>query len=234
MIITVSESVKREIVEHLKVPSEKVAVTPNAPRSCFRPVALAETLDTRKRLGIEDDFILFVGTIEPRKGLLTLVEAYAELGRQQTLPQLVIAGPQGWLMGDFLSSISSLELEDRIRFTGYLSDQDLIALYSSCLAFIYPSIYEGFGLPPLEAMACGAPVITSDIPVLRETVGTAACLVPPASNRQLAQAIVNVLKDKSYRERLSRDGLEHSKRFSWERTAQLTLEVYKEALGRRP
>lgn len=234
MIITGSESVKREIVEHLNVPSDNVAVTPYAQRSSFKPASLAENLDTRKRMGIEDNFILFAGTIEPRKGLLTLVEAYADLRRHQTLtPQLVIAGPEGWLMDDFLSSISALGLDDRIKFTGYVSDQDLTALYSSCLAFIYPSIYEGFGLPPLEAMACGAPVITTDIPVLLETVGTAACLVAPANKRQLAQALMNVIADRSYRQRLSLDGLEHSKRFSWDRTARLTLDVYKEALGRR-
>lgn len=234
MIITGSESVKREIVEHLNVTSDKVAVTPYAQRPCFKPVPMPETVETRRRFGIEVNFILFVGTLEPRKGLLTLVDAYTDLRRHLTLtPQLVIAGPEGWLMDDFLSSISALGLEDRIKFTGYVSDQDLTALYSSCLAFIYPSIYEGFGLPPLEAMACGAPVITSDIPVLRETVGTAACLVAPANKRQLAQALMNVIEDKSYRERLSLDGLEHSKRFSWDRTARLTLDVYNAALGRR-
>lgn len=234
MIITGSDSVKREIVEHLRVPSDKVAVTPYAQRSSFKPVPLAETVETRLRLGIEDNFILFVGTIEPRKGLLTLVEAYADLVRHAMLqPQLVIAGPQGWLMDDFLSSISGLGLEDRIRFTGYVSDQDLTALYSSCVAFIYPSIYEGFGFPPLEAMACGAPVITTDIPVLRETVGSAACLVPAANKQQLAESILEVVENKGYRERLSRAGLEHSKRFSWDRTARLTLDVYREALDRR-
>jgi len=231
MIITGSDSVKREIVEHLKVRSERVAVTPYAQRSVFKPISLPESMDTRKRLGIEGDFILFVGTIEPRKGLLTLVDAYADLLRNSDLtPQLVIAGGKGWLMSDFMSSVSARGLEDRIRFTGYLADQDLAALYSSCAAFVYPSIYEGFGLPPLEAMACGAAVITTDIPVLRETVGTAACLVAPAGSDQLARAIANVMQDKSYRERLSRAGLEQSTRFSWERTARLTLDVYNEAL----
>lgn len=231
MIITGSESVKREIVEHLNVSADKVCATPYAPRSCFKPISFAETLDTRKRLGIEDDFILFVGTIEPRKGLMNLVEAYADiLHTLDSSPQLVIAGGQGWLMDDFMSSISARGLDDRIQFTGYVCDEDLAALYSSCTAFVYPSIYEGFGFPPLEAMACGAPVITSDISVLRETVGTAACLVDPGRTGDLARAMAGVMGDKNYRSELSRGGLAHASRFSWERTAQLTLDVYKQAL----
>lgn len=231
-IITPSESVKREVCEHLGVDPNKVAVTPEAPRSAFRRIASVRTEEVRRRLGVADDFILYVGTIEPRKNLKTLVQAFAEILRTTVhRPQLVIAGQEGWLMDDFFGSIRKNGLEDKVRFTGYLHDEDLCALYSSCSAFVYPSLYEGFGLPPLEAMACGAPVITSDIPVIKETVGSAACLVRPEDGDQIAGAIVRVMEDRRTAEKLSLLGLEQARKFTWGRTASLTLEVYRQVLG---
>lgn len=233
MLITPSESVKREICEHLGVAADKVAVTPEAPRSIFKKVGHEDTLEVRQRLGIADNFILSVGTIEPRKNLQTLIQAFAEILRTtQHQPQLVIAGKTGWLMDDFFSLPKSAGLEDKVCFTGYVSDADLRALYSSCSVFVYPSKYEGFGLPPLEAMACGAPVVTSDIPVMRETVGKAAKLVNPSSVQDLAGAIVTLLDDKQARGRLSVLGQEHAQSFTWAQTATKTLEVYEQALQR--
>ncbi|HKC63822.1 MAG TPA: glycosyltransferase family 1 protein [Pyrinomonadaceae bacterium] len=231
-IITATESVKREICEHLKVEPAKVVCTPYAPRDIFRPAPLKEIVETRQRLKIEDEFILFVGTIEPRKNLLTLVRAFEEITRSTRLsPQLVIAGKEGWLTDELFSNIRKKGLEDRLLFTGYIRDEELRALYSSCRAFVYPSIYEGFGLPPLEAMACAAPVITSRIPTLVETVGTeAALLVPPTDVQALARSIVELLTDENERQRLSSTGLRRAAQFSWEKTARETLEVYKEAL----
>jgi glycosyltransferase involved in cell wall biosynthesis len=232
MVITASESVKREICEHLAVAPSKVAVTPYAPRSIFKRIDRAGTVETRKRLGIADDFILFVGTIEPRKNLQTLLEAFAKIvSATQHCPQLVIAGKTGWLMDDFFLP-SAGGLRDKVRFTGYVSDNDLNALYSSCSVFVYPSKYEGFGLPPLEAMACGAPVVTSDIPVIRETVGTAALLVDPSKADDLASAIVKLLDDKQARGRLSVLGQDHARTFSWLDTARKTLDVYRAVLER--
>lgn len=231
MIITDSESVKREICEHLRTRPEKIAVIPLAPRHIFRPIPKEETVETRRRLGVEDEFILFVGTVEPRKNLITLVRAFDEILRTTSLrPQLVIAGRKGWLTDELFSFIEKSGVGSRLHFTGYISDEDLRALYSSCLISIYPSLYEGFGLPPLEAMACGAPVITSQIPVIKETVGTAARLVAPTDVRALAQSIVELLEDTSARHYLSSAGLRRAAEFSWERTARATLEVYYEAL----
>jgi glycosyltransferase involved in cell wall biosynthesis len=231
MIITPTESVKRELCGQFGVDPGKVAVTPEAPRSVFKRMEREKTLETRRRLGIRDDFILFVGTIEPRKNLLTLARALDEILRTTPLsPQLVVAGKQGWLMNDLFSFIKEAGLGDHIRLTGYLDDEDLRALYSSCSVFVYPSLYEGFGLPPLEAMACGAPVISSQTPVMVETLGTAARLVNPDNVRELADAIVRLLEDKQAREELSQSGLERAGDFTWERTARSTLEVYKEAL----
>lgn len=233
-IITAAESVKREICEHLKINPAKVVCTPYAPRAIFRPAPPEEIVDTRRRLKIEDEFLLFVGTIEPRKNLLTLVRAFEEITRSTRFrPQLVIAGKQGWLTDELFSDIRKRGLEDRLRFTGYIRDEELRALYSSCRAFVYPSIYEGFGLPPLEAMACGAPVITSRISALVETVGTeGARLVPPTDVHALARSIVELLTDEGERKHLSSAGRRRAAQFSWEKTARATLEVYKEVLER--
>src|SRR5712691_8949121 len=169
-IITPTESVKREVSERLKVDPEKIVVTLYAPRRGFQRMAWEEAAETKRRLGIEDEFLLFVGTIEPRKNLLMLVRAFDQIVRHTShRPQLVIAGAEGWLMDELMSFIRSSGISDRLRLTGYLTDEDLCALYSSCRVFVYPSLYEGFGLPPLEAMACGAPVIASNIATFQET-----------------------------------------------------------------
>ncbi len=229
-IVTHSESVRREVIEHLQVSREKVIAIPAAARSVFRPLPPDQTIETRKRLGVEDEFLLFVGTIEPRKNLIVLLNAYRELLRATELhPQLVIAGKKGWLTDSLFSSLRELGIEERVLFTGYLSDNDLCALYSSCRVFIYPSKYEGFGLPPLEAMACGAPVIASSIPSIREVTGESARLVAPAGSDDLAHAIVTLLRDENERQRLSVAGLKRAQQFSWNHTAQLMLGVYHQA-----
>jgi glycosyltransferase involved in cell wall biosynthesis len=233
-IITPSESVKRETCEHLGVEADKVFVVPEAARRTFRPVPREETVEARRRLGVQDEFVLFVGTIEPRKNLLTLARAFDEILRCTPLrPQLVIAGKEGWLTDELFSYLRGVGVRERVRFTGYVSDRDLRALYSSCRAFVYPSLYEGFGLPLLEAMACGAPVVTSRVPSLTETVGDAARLVSPTDYQELAQAIAHLLQGSSERQRLSSAGLRRAAAFSGEKTAQATLDVYREALKRR-
>ena len=228
-IITDSASVKREICQHLGVSPEKIAVVPLAPRRAFCPVEPPQIAETRGRLGIEENFLLFVGTVEPRKNLITLVRAFDELLRTTAhRPQLVIAGQQGWLNDDLFRLVESSGVGDRIRFTGYVSDADLCALYSSCRACIYPSLYEGFGLPPLEAMACGAPVVTSRIPVLIETVGAAARLFEPTDVPALARHLAELLADENARRHLSLAGAKRAAGFTWERTARLTWTVYEE------
>lgn len=227
-IITPSNSVKIEICDAFRIDPEKVAVTPEAPRQAFRRREDPELL---KRLGIDREFILFVGTIEPRKNLRRLVEAFDRMLRHTSLsPKLVIAGGKGWLMDDFVSFIKQKGMEDRICLTGYLQDEELCALYSACRAFVYPSLYEGFGLPPLEAMACGAPVVTSRISSLMETVGTAARLVDPSDVEDLARAMTEMLIDVGMREHYTELGRNQVKKFSWEQTALKTLEVYRELL----
>ena len=227
-IITPSTSVKNEVCETFRMDSEKVTVTPEAPRPVFKR---REAPELRRRFGIDREFIFFVGTIEPRKNLRRLLEAFHQLLRTTSLsPTLVIAGGQGWLMDDFLSLIKQKRLEDRVCLTGYLEDEDLCGLYSTCAAFVYPSLYEGFGLPPLEAMACGAPVITSNISSLMETVGGAARLVDPKDVDDIARAMTEMLSDEKAREHYAELGRNHVKQFSWEQTALKTLEVYRQVL----
>jgi len=233
MIITAAEGVRREISTHLHVKADRVRVTPFAPRSCFQAMTAAQANQTKQRLGIEDEFVLFVGTVEPRKNLLTLMRAFDQILRQTSRrPQLVVVGAEGWLMDELFAFIKQSSIGDRLLLTGYLDDDDLRALYSACTVFVYPSIYEGFGLPPLEAMACGAPVIASNIATFQETLGSAAQLVAPNDVEALARSIVEILGDEDRRRALSRRGLEQAAKFSWERTAQLTLDVYREVLRR--
>jgi len=233
-IVTPTEAVKREVCEQLKCKPEKVTAIHEAPRSFFRPASAAESAQTRKRLGVEDDFLLFVGTLEPRKNLLTLLKAFAQILREtQMRPQLVIAGGEGWLMSETESFVESAGIKDRLLFTGYLQDEELRALYSSCRAFIYPSLYEGFGLPPLEAMACGAPVIASRIAASQEVLRDAAVLIDPLDSESLTRAIVDCLKsDKRSKESRTR-GLEHAEKFSWDRAARTTYEVYERVVAKR-
>jgi glycosyltransferase involved in cell wall biosynthesis len=231
-IITDSESVKREISEHLHVAPEKITAVPLAPRRAFQPVAEDAARAARQRLGVEDEFILFVGTVEPRKNLLTLVRACDELLRTTSLcPQLVIAGQEGWLTDELFAYVEQSVLKERILFTGYIADEDLAALYSSCRVSVYPSLYEGFGLPPLEAMACGAPVITSRIPVIMETAAAAARLIAPTDVQDLTAALVELLTDAAARAHYAAAGRRRAAEFTWELTAQRTLAVYRTVIG---
>ena len=228
LIVTPSEAVRTEVCEHLKIHPDKVFVTPLAARAGFKPMMPAETIEIRTRLGIEDEFLLFAGTIEPRKNLSTLVQAFEEVLRTTELrPQLVVAGKVGWKSDQLLSQLKRAPIADRVRLIGFVSDEDLRALYSSCRAFIYPSLYEGFGLPPLEAMACGAPVIASRMPSIKESV---ARIVSATDSKELARNMIELLRDDRVRQSLSTKGFEYAQEFSWQRTAVLTREIYAQAL----
>lgn len=233
-IIVPTDSVHREVCEHLGDSPDKVFVIPEAARASFRPMDLVETATVRRRLGVRENFLLAVGTIEPRKNLRLLISAFEELARVQLDNdlQLVIAGGHGWLSGPLFQAMEKSPVRHRILLTNYLHDDDLRALYASCRAFVFPSVYEGFGLPPLEAMACGAPVIASRIPTLSETLDEAALFFDPHSGEQLVEAINQVTTNHELRQRLMDDGLRQAAKFSWERTAHLTLEVYEAARKR--
>jgi glycosyltransferase involved in cell wall biosynthesis len=227
-IITPSEGVRREVCDVLKIAAEKVFAVPEAARSTFFPATGEEICSVRSRLGLGENFILAVGTLEPRKNLKVLVEAFEQLSGSEN-PQLVIAGGKGWLTGPIFERISNSKKRDRIVLTDYLHDDDLRGLYSACAVFIYPSLYEGFGLPPLEAMACGAPVIASDIPPHRETIGKAAKFFDPVNPTELAECVGSLISNDKERATLSLAGRRRAAEFHWEDTARHTLRVYEEA-----
>jgi glycosyltransferase involved in cell wall biosynthesis len=233
MIITPTESVRREVHEHFHVPLDTIVAVPEAARNCFRPLEASQTIATRKRLGLHHEFLLFVGTVEPRKNLATLLSAFEAVSQVREQPlQLVFAGRKGWLVDDLYNSLKRSPVGGRIVLTGYLSDEDLCALYSSCAAFIYPSVYEGFGLPPLEAMACGAPVIASRIPSIIEVTGGAARLFAPEDANELGAAILELLSSEGSRQTLAVAGIQQAARFSWCVAAVRSRSVYAEAMAR--
>jgi glycosyltransferase involved in cell wall biosynthesis len=233
MIITVSEAVRAEIHQHLEIPLEKIVAIPSAARKFFSPMEPQKAEQIRRRLKVRDDFLLYVGTIEPRKNLSLLVRAFEEssLGKERGL-QLVLAGKKGWLVDELYDSLKQSPAGRNVEFTGYLNDEELCALYSSCKLFVYPSLYEGFGLPPLEAMACGAPVLASRIPSISEVVGPAAHLVSPHSSRELADAMRELIGNDSFREEVRAAGFSRVAEFSWANTAERTRDVYVEAIDR--
>jgi glycosyltransferase involved in cell wall biosynthesis len=230
-IITPSDTVRAQVCEVFGVRPELVFAIPEAARTTFYPVAVEQSAPRLERLGIGEDFFLAVGTLEPRKNLSVLVAAFAKLAAEngQNSSQLVIAGGKGWLTDPLFEQIRHSQLGDRIVLTDYLQDEDLRALYSSCRAFIYPSIYEGFGLPPLEAMACGAPVVASQIGAHEETSQGSARLFDPKNSDQLAQILLELSTDQSAREALSQKGKLRAAEFSWEKTAEMTWQVYEKA-----
>jgi len=230
LIIALSFHTKEDLIRILKVPESKVRVVYSATNEHLKPVTdPAEIAATREKFGIEGPYILCVNTIEPRKNLPRLLSAYHLLKTEMNLEhKLVVCGMFGWLYGDVFTTIRELGLEDSIIFTSYVKDEDLPRLYSGAELFVFPSLYEGFGLPALEAMACGAPVITSSSSSLPEIVGDAAILINPYSIEELAEAMYKVLTDESLRSKMRKDGLSRASLFSWEKTASQTLSIYEE------
>ncbi|MBI5955550.1 MAG: glycosyltransferase family 4 protein [Chloroflexi bacterium] len=235
-IIAVSECTKEDLARLTSAPESKVTVIYEAAGPQFHPIEDQSALkDAKARYGIVGDFILFVGTIEPRKNLSNLVRAYAylikEKARDQALPKLIIAGKRGWLFEEVFSLVEEWDLGYAIRFIGSVPAEDLPYLYNAARLFVYPSLYEGFGLPLLEAMSCGTPAVASDRSSLPEIAGDAALLVPPEDPEKMAQAIWQALTDEELRRELRQKGLAQAQGFSWERTAKQTIQVYQKAAG---
>jgi glycosyltransferase involved in cell wall biosynthesis len=233
VIITVSESAKRDIVQRLGVPAEKVHVIYHGKDERFRPIQDQDRLeDIRVRYGLPRGVILSVGVIEPRKNLETLVRAYAQAKSLHADYCLVVAGDLGWKCEAVFRAVEKCGLKEKVIFPGFIPEEDLAALYNLSRLFVYPSLYEGFGLPVLEAMACGVPVITSNVSAMPEIAGDSALLIDPRSCEELAQAMCRALQDNELRRAMSQKGIERSKFFSWEKTARETLKVYEE-VGQR-
>ena len=232
-IIAVSECTKRDAIHFYKLPADKITVIYEGVNPSLHPVNEEGVLaQARVRWTQGSPFILFVGTIEPRKNLIALVDAVRALRTRGYPHRLVIAGRKGWLYQGVFDHVRQTGLESQVDFLDFVAEEDLAALYGACAAFVFPSLYEGFGLPPLEAMACGAPVICSNTSSLPEVVGDAALLVNPRDVDEMAGAIERVLSDAALGEQLRARGIAQAARFSWEGAARKTLSVY-ESLFKR-
>ncbi|RRR75609.1 MAG: glycosyltransferase family 1 protein [Candidatus Viridilinea halotolerans] len=230
-ILVVSEHTKREVVGLLGVPNERVVVTPNAARAHFRPPAPTALAAFRAQKGLPERFVLYVGTLEPRKNLTTLLEAYVEVARHFPEVPLLIGGGKGWLYDAVFRRLDELQLRDKVHFVGYLEEEELPLWYAAAALFVFPSIYEGFGMPPLEAMACGTPVVTSDSSSLPEVVGDAGLMLPPHDHAGFAEAIGRLLSDAALADELRQRGLARAQHFTWRTTAERTLAAYRVACG---
>ena len=233
-ILTPSEFSRRDVIETYGINPALVSVTPEAAALYFRPANDKETSRVRHQYGISGDYILAVGSIQPRKNLVRLIKAYADLRRRRAddkLPQLVLVGKKAWLYGETLRAVEQCGITDRTIFTGYVAEADLPALYTGAICFIYPSYFEGFGLPPLEAMQCGTPVITGDRTSLPEVVGDAGLMVNPFDESAIASAIERLIDNPPLRAELRAKGWQRAATFSWQETARLTLKVYEQATG---
>ena len=237
VILTLSEFSRRDIIETYAVDPERVLVTPAAAPPNFAPVENeTELKDIRERYGIKANYLLSLGSIQPRKNLARLIEAYALLRTSRAgdqLPQLVIAGKRGWLDNEIQRAAQRENRNESIKFIGYVPEKDLPALYSAAICFVYPSFFEGFGLPVLEAMQCGTPVIAGNRTSLPEVAGAAALLFDPFDAGALAEAIERIIHNPDTRAELRVKGLERARIFSWTATARLTLQAYERAL-RKP
>jgi glycosyltransferase involved in cell wall biosynthesis len=227
-IIAVSEFTKQEIVRWLRVPPERIAVTYDACDDRFVPPDPAELERFRRAKGLPERFVLFLGTLEPRKNIPLLLEAYAQIARSVDAP-LIVAGSKGWLYEPILARAEQLGLGEKLRFAGYVDQAEQHLWYAAATVFAFPSLYEGFGMPPLEAMACGTPVVTSSSSSLPEVVGDAGLMVSPEDPEELADGLHRVLTDGELRAELRARGLVQARRFSWRETAEQTREVYRAA-----
>ncbi len=229
-VLVPSRAVKRDVVRLLNLAEGRVTVTPEGCEPRFRPVEAGAALRAvAARYGLPPRYVLAVGTLEPRKNLTTLLRAFARLRRAGDVDpalRLVLAGARGWLDEPVFDAVRSLGLEDDVRFPGFIDDDDLPAVYGGAALFVFPSLYEGFGLPLLEAMACGVPVVTSNVSSMPEVAGDAALLVDPRDVDGLAAAIARVLRDGALRDRLRGAGIARARRFSWTVTARQTLDAY--------
>ena len=234
-IITVSEYSRQDIIKTYGIDPELITVTPEAANGVFKPITDDDRLSAvRKSYGIERDYILSLCSIQPRKNLVRLIEAYSLLRRlhpEGKLPELVLAGKRAWLDNETMRAAERDEVSTDIHFTGYVADEDLNALYSGATCFVYPSYFEGFGLPVLEAMKCGTPVIAGNRTSIPEVAGEAALLFDPFDVNSLVEALRRILNDSEYRDTLSAKGLHRANEFSWQTTARLTLAAYKKAAG---
>jgi glycosyltransferase involved in cell wall biosynthesis len=233
-IVTDSENTRNDVICLLDIDADRVFVVPGGVGPAFAPASDEQVAHVRSTYNLEQPFVLAVGVIEPRKNLPRLIDAFARFRARTEAPhQLIIAGGRGWLSEETYQRAAQSACASDIRFLGYVPDQDLPALYTSADVFAYPSLYEGIGLPVLEAMACGAPVVCSNTSSLPEYASGAAELVPPEDSEAIANSLEAVCTDATLRESLRVRGVERAAEYTWERSAQRLLDVYERAAESR-
>jgi glycosyltransferase involved in cell wall biosynthesis len=230
-VITISEAARRDLVRFLRLRPDKVVTVPLAVDAAFHPVPAELSATVLSRYEVTPPFVLYVGALEPRKNLPTLLRAFARALAEFPQLQLVVAGGRRWKSGAIPRLVEDLRLADAVRMTGYVADATLPALYSAASVFCFPSLSEGFGLPILEAMACGTPVVCSNLSSLPEVAGEAALLVDPTETQAVAAGLIRVLSDQTFGAELRERGLNRAAQFSWESTAEQTLQVYRRVLS---
>jgi glycosyltransferase involved in cell wall biosynthesis len=235
-VLTPSEFSRRAILKHYRLGEEKVVVVPNAASGQFRPIErdVARAAIQRK-FGICRPFVLTVGDLQPRKNHLGLLQAFEDVLRAEPQLQqdLVFVGKETWYSCELHRAVNRSALRDRVHFTGFVEDSDLLQFYGASDLFVFPSFYEGFGLPILEAMACGRAVACSRLTAMPEVANAAGILFDPGSKEEIARAMLDVLLDPELRARLERLGVQRAAAFSWEKSAARTLQVYYDVAGRR-
>lgn len=228
--IAISESTKRDLVSHFGVAPNQVRVIYCGVDPAFTPDT--DTTELRKKYSLPEKFILYLGTIEPRKNIVRLIRAFARAKRDAKLPhQLILVGAYGWKFAEINRAAADSGVADDVRFIGYAPQAELASWYCAADLFVFPSLYEGFGMPPLEAMACGTPVVTSNTSSLPEVVGDAGLMVAPEDERALADAIIQAVTDRNKRDEMRARALRQAKKFSWARAARETAALYREALS---
>jgi glycosyltransferase involved in cell wall biosynthesis len=240
-VLADSEATKADLIREYGTPADKIAVVyPGRDESLRRVQDPALIAAVKGKYGVAGDYVLYVGTLHPRKNLIRLIEAFSTFNSQLAIGnsqfatqnlQLVIAGRKGWLYDEIFTRVRDLSLGGRVVFTGYVADADLPALLSGAWLFAFPSLYEGFGFPVLEAMSCGVPVVCSNCSSLPEVAGDAALLVDPLDVMALSEAMAHLLADESLREDLVARGYEQARRFSWERAARQVLGIIEGLIG---
>lgn len=231
IIITISENSKQEIIEYLNVPESKIRIVPpGVDLNVYnKDYAVDEMEMIKEKYKLPDRYFLYLGTLEPRKNIEAIVEAFALYKKQNNDNiKLVLAGKKGWMYESIFEKIKNNNIENEVVFTDYVDENDKVLIYKMSEVFLFPSLYEGFGMPVLEAMACGVPVITSNTSSLPEVSGDACILVEPKDVNSMVAAMKSIVLDEEYKNSLIKKGLEQSKKFTWEKSSQKLVKIYKE------
>lgn len=230
-IITISQSSLNDLIENLNIKRTKIKVIYLGVNSHFKPQINNDKITIIKnKYKINQDYILFLGTIEPRKNIINLIKAFDKFAKESTNYKLVIAGKLGWYYADIFQLINELSINEKVIFTGFIQEEDKPFLIAGAKIFIYPSIYEGFGIPVLEALSCGIPTITSNVSSLPEVAGDSALLINPLKIEDIFESMKKLLIDTPLYERLKTKSIEQAKKFSWENTALETIKAYNSLL----